>query len=65
MRQSGRRERVTPAATVHINRHARAVTTRFATPAERASLWPQLIAAAPTYEGYQKGTSREIPLVII
>lgn len=57
--------RATPAATVHINRRARLVTTRFATAAERASLWPQLIAAAPTYEAYQKGTSREIPLVII
>ena len=57
--------RATPAATVHINRRAKSVITRFATPAERASLWRQLIAAAPTYDGYQKGTSREIPLVII
>ena len=57
--------RATPAATVHINRRAKSVATRFATPAERASLWPQLIAAAPTYEGYQQGTNREIPLVII
>jgi deazaflavin-dependent oxidoreductase (nitroreductase family) len=57
--------RQTPAALVYADRRPRTVTTRFADPAERSRLWPQLIALAPTYEGYQKGTSREIPLVVI
>jgi deazaflavin-dependent oxidoreductase (nitroreductase family) len=54
-----------PAATIYIRRQARPANTRFATTAERAALWPQLIAVAPTYEGYQRGTRREIPLVIL
>jgi F420H(2)-dependent quinone reductase len=57
--------RVRPAATVHIRRQARPANTRFATTEERAALWPKLIAVAPTYEGYQRGTRREIPLVIV
>lgn len=57
--------RETPAATVYIRRQARPVTTRLATGEERAALWPKLIAVAPTYEGYQRGTRREIPLVIL
>lgn len=54
-----------PAATVYIRRQARPANTRLATREERAALWPQLIAFAPTYEGYQRGTRREIPLVIV
>jgi deazaflavin-dependent oxidoreductase (nitroreductase family) len=57
--------RQTPQALIYKDRQASTVTTRFADPAERARLWPQLIALAPTYEGYQKGTTREIPLVIL
>ncbi len=54
-----------PSATVYIRRQARLANTRFATTEERAALWPKLIAFAPTYEGYQRGTRREIPLVIV
>lgn len=57
--------RATPAATVYVQRRPRPVRTRFATPDERSRLWRQLIACAPTYAGYQKGTHREIPLVLI
>ncbi len=57
--------RHTPAATVYIHRRAHRVAGRIATSDERAVLWPKLVAAAPTYAAYQKGTSREIPLVII
>ena len=57
--------RATPAASVYVQRRLRAVNTRFATPEERARLWRQLLALAPTYDGYQKGTRREIPLVLI
>jgi F420H(2)-dependent quinone reductase len=57
--------RVSPSATVYIRRHAKPANTRLATTEERAALWPKLIALAPTYEGYQRGTRREIPLVIV
>lgn len=57
--------RARPRATVYIRRQARPAITRFATAAERAVLWPRLIAVAPTYESYQRGTHREIPLVIV
>ena len=57
--------RKTPAALAYVKRRPRLITTRFADAAERARLWSQLVALAPTYAGYQQGTSREIPLVII
>jgi deazaflavin-dependent oxidoreductase (nitroreductase family) len=57
--------RATPAARVCVDRRSSPVQTRFATPEERARLWPQLLALAPTYGDYQRGTRREIPLVIL
>lgn len=57
--------RAKPEATVYIFRRAAAVITRLATNEERAILWPLLIGFAPTYEAYQQGTRREIPLVIL
>jgi deazaflavin-dependent oxidoreductase (nitroreductase family) len=57
--------RETPAATVCINRRTRSVSARLASSEERATLWPRLIALAPTYEAYQKATRREIPLIIL
>jgi deazaflavin-dependent oxidoreductase (nitroreductase family) len=54
-----------PSATAYIKRQAKSANMRFATTEERAALWPKLIAFAPTYEGYQRGTRREIPLVIV
>lgn len=38
---------------------------RIATPEERARLWPLVVRAYKNYGGYQKRTSREIPLVIL
>jgi deazaflavin-dependent oxidoreductase (nitroreductase family) len=55
----------TPAATVCIDRRLLPVSALLATREERAMLWPKLIARAPTYDTYQKGTLREIPLVIL
>lgn len=57
--------RMQPAATLYIRRQEKAANSRFATAEERAQLWPKLIAFAPTYEGYQQGTRREIPLLIL
>jgi deazaflavin-dependent oxidoreductase (nitroreductase family) len=57
--------RQTPQAQIWIQRRARTVTTRFAASEERIRLWAQLVKLAPTYEGYQRATSRQIPLVVI
>jgi deazaflavin-dependent oxidoreductase (nitroreductase family) len=43
----------------------RAMTARIATAEERASLWPQATAAYKGYAGYQRKTTREIPLVLL
>ena len=37
---------------------------RTASPDERATLWPRVVAAYKGYAGYQRNTDREIPLVI-
>jgi F420H(2)-dependent quinone reductase len=36
-----------------------------ASPAEKAELWPRLVAMYPDYAQYQKRTKREIPVVIL
>jgi deazaflavin-dependent oxidoreductase (nitroreductase family) len=38
---------------------------REATPEERARLWPLVTADHKNYAGYQKKTTREIPLVLL
>lgn len=37
---------------------------RTATPAEKAELWPTIVSVNPGYAGYQRKTSRDIPVVI-
>ena len=37
---------------------------RTATRAEKAELWPTIVAAYKGYEGYQRNTDRDIPVVI-
>ena len=34
-------------------------------PDERARLWPKVVAAYRGYEGYQRRTEREIPIVVL
>ncbi len=41
------------------------MTARVATPAERARMWPKIVADHKNYGGYQKRTEREIPLVLL
>jgi deazaflavin-dependent oxidoreductase (nitroreductase family) len=57
--------RAHPDTTVQIGRGHRAVHARVASPEERARLWPEVVAAYGGYEGYQRRTKREIPLVIL
>jgi len=52
-------------AEVTIGRERRRVRARRATPAERARLWPRIVAAYDGYRRYQERTSREIPLAVL
>lgn len=38
---------------------------RIAAPAEKAALWPRLVAIYRDYDDYQKRTDREIPVVVL
>lgn len=38
---------------------------RTATPEEKAELWPKVVATYGGYEGYQRRTERDIPLVVL
>ena len=42
----------------------RPMRARTATEAEKTALWPAIVRANPGYAGYQKKTSRNIPVVI-
>lgn len=44
---------------------AQPMHARILTGAERAELWPQIVAKYKNYGGYQTKTSREIPLVVL
>lgn len=54
-----------PHVTVQIGAEKQAMTARTATPEEKARLWPELVAIYRQYEGYQRKTERDIPLVIL
>lgn len=43
----------------------RPMTAHIATADERATLWPRVVAAYKGYDGYQRKTTREIPLVVL
>jgi deazaflavin-dependent oxidoreductase (nitroreductase family) len=44
---------------------ARRMHARVATPEERARMWPLIAGKYRNYAGYQKRTTREIPLVVL
>ncbi|WP_040860779.1 nitroreductase family deazaflavin-dependent oxidoreductase [Nocardia niigatensis] len=41
------------------------MTARVLSPQERDQRWPQVVAAYPGYQTYQKRTTRQIPLVLL
>lgn len=43
----------------------RTMKASIASPEERAELWPRVVAAYRGYGGYQRKTTREIPLVLL
>jgi deazaflavin-dependent oxidoreductase (nitroreductase family) len=53
-----------PDVEVTIYGETSTMRARTATPEEKAALWPQIVAAYKPYEGYQKRSSRDIPVVI-
>jgi F420H(2)-dependent quinone reductase len=57
--------RANPDTTVQIGSERRPVHARVAAPEERKRLWPKAVATYSGYDGYQKRTKREIPLVIL
>ena len=55
-----------PAVQVRVVGEARRpMQARVATPAERARMWPLIAGRYANYAGYQKRTTREIPLVLL
>jgi deazaflavin-dependent oxidoreductase (nitroreductase family) len=44
--------------------HRRPMRARLASAQEKAELWPQIVAAYQGYGGYQRRTTRDIPVII-
>jgi deazaflavin-dependent oxidoreductase (nitroreductase family) len=54
-----------PRARVQVRRERFDVIARPADPAERARLWPRLVAAYRYYERYTARAQREIPVIVL
>jgi deazaflavin-dependent oxidoreductase (nitroreductase family) len=54
-----------PECEVEIGREKLAMRARTASPAEKAALWPRLVAMYRDYDDYQARTDRDIPVVIL
>ncbi|HET9692701.1 MAG TPA: nitroreductase/quinone reductase family protein [Acidimicrobiales bacterium] len=53
-----------PDVDIIVNGTARHLRARTASAEEKAALWPQITATYKGYEGYQRATTRDIPVVI-
>jgi deazaflavin-dependent oxidoreductase (nitroreductase family) len=53
-----------PDVEVTVEGRTRAMRARTASLEEKATLWPRIVAAYKGYEGYQRNTDRDIPVVI-
>lgn len=54
-----------PEATVQLGAKSFPVRATVASEEEKKGLWPKVVAAYKGYEGYQRNTSRDIPVVIL
>lgn len=54
-----------PQGTVQVGDEVRPMTARTATLEERAEIWPRVVAQAKNFAGYEKKTSRVIPVVVL
>jgi deazaflavin-dependent oxidoreductase (nitroreductase family) len=52
-----------PRCEVEIGRERRSMLAREVTGADKAALWPRLVAMYPDYADYQARTTREIPVL--
>ena len=57
--------RSNPQVTIKIQGTEVSAVAEIAGPEKRRELWAQLLSIAPLYAGYEKHTSREIPMVIL
>jgi F420H(2)-dependent quinone reductase len=57
--------RANPDTTIQVGSKHLPVHARVANSGERKRLWPKVVDAYGGYEGYQKQTEREIPLVVL
>jgi deazaflavin-dependent oxidoreductase (nitroreductase family) len=53
-----------PEVEITANGQTRKMRARTATPDEKATLWPELVKVYKGYAGYQRNTTRDIPVVI-
>ena len=54
-----------PEVTARVGARNLTMTARTATPSERDSWWPKVVAAYRDYAVYQQKTEREIPVVVL
>ena len=54
-----------PRAKIQVGRKTIPVTARRASPEERQRLWPVITSKYSNYADYQKGITREIPVIIL
>ena len=54
-----------PQVTIHVQDTELSAVAEVAGPDKRSELWERLLSIAPMYKGYEKRTSREIPMVIL
>jgi deazaflavin-dependent oxidoreductase (nitroreductase family) len=54
-----------PIVTARTRDRTMRLTARTATPAERGTWWPAVVASYPDYAVYQARTEREIPIVLL
>lgn len=54
-----------PDVELTVDDERRQMRARTASTDERAELWPQIVSIYGGYEGYQRNTDREIPVVIL
>ena len=53
-----------PDVELTINDETRRMRARTASPEEKAELWPVIVSRYKGYDGYQRNTERDIPVVI-
>ncbi len=53
-----------PEVEINVDGRTRKMRARTASPDEKATLWPELVKVYKGYDGYQKNTTRDIPVVI-